>query len=68
MLTTQSNIPISVKQPDGTKRYVSTDDDPAFDISNFSMVDIMILQTVFKAAGNMPDIFYNRNYIRKISQ
>ena len=40
MLTTQSNIPISVKQPDGTKRYVSTDEDPAFDITNFSLVDI----------------------------
>ena len=40
MVTTQTNIPVSVKQRDGTKRYVSTDDDPAFDISTFTMVDV----------------------------
>ena len=40
MITTQRHIPVSVKQRDGTRQYVATDDDPAFDISTFTMVDV----------------------------
>ena len=50
VLTTQRNITVSVRQKHETKRYVSTIEDPAFDISTFTMVDVT---NSFRAVGNI---------------
>ena len=55
VLTTQRNITVSVRQKHETKRYVSTIEDPAFDISTFTMVDVT---NSFRAVGKHIHIFF----------